>query len=255
MLPIAVIPLNDPTGLLLPHVPQILPQLKRLFARTYVSLTLPTQQRQPDFCQWVREEPHFDVLEHAEPLAVGQDFSRLYERAATSCAPEQMLHLCFIDRVAYALQSAYKDQFEADIQRVTLADTPLIFARSAAAWQTHPANYYAVEQMIVQAGELLLGQALDFAWCHLVLSAAQLRTVLPKLQSPNIDIVAEFVIHLRHQIQTIDVDWLAWEDPFVYQRDPQQLQQERASSLAETQKRFNYAVPMLQHLLAASRIE
>lgn len=253
MLPIAVIPLNDPSGLLLPYVSKILPQLKGLFARTYVSLTLPTQQQQPDFCRWVRQEPHFDVLEHAEPLSVGQDFGRLYQYAATSCAPEQLLHLCFIDRVAYALQSAHCAQFSADMQGVTLADTPLIFARSAAAWETHPANYYAVEQMVVQAGELLLGQTLDFAWCHLVLSAAQLRELLPKLRSPNIDIVAEFVIHLRHQIQTKEVDWLAWEDPFIYQCDAQQLKQERAASLTESQKRFNYAIPMLQHLLDASR--
>lgn len=255
MLPCAVIPLNDPKGLLLPHLQRVMPELPQLFDKVFVSLTLPTQQEQPDFCSWIRGEPFFDMLEHQEPLSVGQDFCRLYRHVAESAHAEQPLHLCFIDRVAFALQSEHAAQFCADIEQTTLADTPLVFHRSEAAWRTHPSNYYTFEQMVVQAGELLFGQTLDFAWCHMAVSAAQLRAVLPQVKSANIDMVAELVLHLRHQIKTKEVDWLAWEDPFVFGRNALELKREREASLGEHQKRLNYVIPMLQHLAAAARIE
>jgi hypothetical protein len=41
---------------------------------------------------------------------------------------------------------------------------------------------------------------------------------------------------------------LAWEDPFLYSCNPQQLKEEREQSIRETRKRLAYVIPMLQLL-------
>jgi hypothetical protein len=124
----------------------------------------------------------------------------------------------------------------------------LIFTRSEAAWKTHPANYWELEQMMTRVGEMLFHQSLDFAWCHLVVQAGQLQQILPPPNHWDLSMMAELVLRLKDNIQTRAVDWLAWEDPFIYGVEPEQLKQEREQSLAEVRKRLAYVVPMLQRL-------
>ena len=157
------------------------------------------------------------VLRHDSNLSVGKDFMALFEHAAVASEPERVIHLCYIDRVAFALQSEYRAAFVADLQALTLNDTPIIFQRSERAWGTHPANYRAVEGMVSTVGELLFGRSLDFAWCHLALQAKRLMEIVPqvKIRDNGISFVAEIVLALRHDVQTKEVDWLAWEDPFM----------------------------------------
>jgi len=49
------------------------------------------------------------------------------------------------------------------------------------------------------------------------------------------------------------VDWLAWEDPFILERDADKLKQEREHSLVETQKRLKYVLPMIETLTRLSK--
>jgi len=109
--------------------------------------------------------------------------------------------------------------------------------------------------MITSVGEMLFQKTLDFAWCHLAVGTNQLREVLPKIKNRDLSMVAEFVILLRDRIQTKEVNWLAWEDPFIYARNPQQLKQEREESEQETRKRLAYMIPMLQLLYQNERGE
>jgi hypothetical protein len=83
--------------------------------------------------------------------------------------------------------------------------------------------------------------------------AGHLRPVLPHVKHRDISMIAEIVLLLQESIQTRDVDWLAWEDPFVYRRDPERLKAEREQSLAETHKRLAYVIPMLELLHRASQ--
>jgi hypothetical protein len=46
----------------------------------------------------------------------------------------------------------------------------------------------------------------------------------------------------------VEVDWLAWEDPFGLGADPKALKATRESSLEETHKRLAYVIPMLELL-------
>jgi hypothetical protein len=146
------------------------------------------------------------------------------------------------------LQNQYQEQFRADMRNLQAAETPLIYQRSATAWETHPQNYRELEQIVTRVGEFLFGKYLDFAWCHLAIQAGQLHKLLPYIQARDFGFEAEMVLHLKEEIHTKDVDWLSWEDPFIENGDAQTLKATREASLAETNKRLSYVVPMLQLL-------
>lgn len=252
--PIAVIPMHDPTGIMFPHLETITPILKKVFSKVFVSVTVVTQKALPDSITNLRNDSFFQVIRHETEISVGEDFLTLYDLAASTCHPNQVLHLCFIDRVAYALQSDHQAAFIADVEAVKAEHTPLIFSRSELAWQTHPVNYQDLEQMATRIGDLLLGKSLDFAWCHLAIQAKHLRQVIPHIKRRDLSIFAEFTLVLKDALQIKEVDWLAWEDPFIMSRDPKQLKAERERSVAETRKRLAYVIPILQLLLQSSSI-
>jgi hypothetical protein len=255
MQPIIVMPMHDPTGVMLPLLASITPSLKELFAQAIVSISASTVEAQPERVAALHADGYFQVIQQEQDLSVGEDFAALYTAAAASVAPSQVLHLCFIDRVGYALSSEHRAQFMADVRAVQPEQTPLIFHRSQAAWQTHPHNYQEIEPMVTLAGQWLFGVSLDFAWCHLALQAQQLAAVMPHVKRKDISMVAEMLLPLRRQTRTREVDWLAWEDPFVYGCDAEQLKREREASLAETHKRLAYVIPMLDLLYQTSRRE
>ena len=173
--------------------------------------------------------------------------------AAAAYSSDTLLHLCFVDRLAFILQSEHCQQFTNDMLAARYDESPLIFHRSEMAWATHPANYRAAEQMVTTAGQLLFGRTLDFAWCHLVLQADALGAIISRTRRSDMSMVAEIVVQAMGQaIRSKDVDWLAWEDPFLAGRDACQLKHEREESLKETRKRLAYVIPMLQILDAAA---
>lgn len=253
MQPIIVMPMHDPDGLMLLHLQIIMPKLKAIFAYAVVSVTPITRTKQPETVGYLKADSFFNLIELRPAQLVGEEFLLLYRHAAALCPPDTILHLCFIDRVAFALQSHFCERFITDLQAIKPKHTPLVFQRSPAAWQTHPSNYYELEQMVTRTGELLFQQSLDFAWCHLALQARQLQAVLPLIHKSDLSMMAELVLSLKDKIQAQIVEWLAWEGPFIYGCDAQQLKQEREQSVAETRKRLAYVIPMLQLLEETTR--
>ncbi len=251
MQPVIVMPMHDPTGVRFPDLKAITSQLKSVFAQAFVSVTPITRETQTSHMAWLKQDEFFQALYHPSDASIGRQFLALYAHAAAACPPDHILHLCFIDRVAFALQSDYREQFLADVQAVKPGDTPLIFQRSQAAWDTHPGNYREFEAILTRVGRLLFKKDLDFAWCHLALQARQLAAILPYLKNTDLGVLAEMVVRLRDQAQTKDVDWLAWEDPFLLSRDPQELKAEREHSDTENRKRLAYVIPMLQVMYQA----
>jgi hypothetical protein len=188
-------------------------------------------------------------------MPVGQHFLSLYEYAAAASPPHQILHLCFVDRLAFALQTHHRDQFIADVNAVTTKRAPLIFQRSPTAWRTHPRNYYEIERIATVVGEILLGKILDFAWCHLAIQAGELQSLLQRVertQNDDMSITAELVLLSASHINTQGVEWLEWEDPFFSTEDAAVLKQLREGSVAESDKRLAYIVPMLQKIFRHS---
>ena len=253
MLPSVVFPLHDPEGLIFPHLEIILPLLKQAFAQAVVGITPSTRQQCAEQTRALEQDNFYRLLP-APQAPVGVQFSHLYTQAARLSSPEQVLHLGFVDRLAFILQTRHRAQFLADIRQVSLEDTPLLFCRSEAAWRSHPQNYFVIEQFATQAGLHLFGRALDFAWCHLAICAGQLAEIMPRITAQDLSMLAEMVLCLGDKIKIKDVDWLEWEDPFLLSRDTLEFKSERENSVAETQKRLAYIIPTLQALLRHSQI-
>jgi len=252
MKPALAFPYNDPDGTMLPHLQTILPDLKEHFERAYISPP-------PSTFEWLKQkdlilpDDFFVVFPVDGNKDVGERFAYVYQRAAEEAYPDQPIHLCYPDRMSFALEGKYRDSFLADVDSLTVDDLPLIFQRSQYAWETHPQIYRKIEGIVTTVGKNLFGQELDYAWCHLVVQAKQLREVIPLTTKPDISMVAEMILYMQDGIKTRDVDWLAWEDPFILKRDADELKREREQSFDETQKRLNYVLPMIEMLTRFSK--
>ena len=247
MKPAISLPFNDPDGTMFHHLQVILPDLKGHFERAYLCPLLSTQEHGEHMRQ-LQDDDFFVIFPVDRELDVGEYFSYLYQRSAETAYPDQIIHLAYLDRLAFVLGSEYRNTFLADIDSLTLPDMPLIFQRSPMAWETHPQNYRQLETIVTTVGLNLFGRALDYCWCHLAIAASQLREIIPLVRNSGISMVAEMIYYMRDEVKTRDVDWLAWEDPFVLAGDAMELKKERENNLAETNKRLNYVLPMIETL-------
>ncbi len=252
--PVAVFNLHDPAGKLIPHLQPIHIYLRDLFSAVFVSVTPVTNQLNPDEIAALEADPLFQVLKHQQELAVGEDFFMLYTYAAERCFPGQIMHLCFVDRLIFALQDKYRVEFSADIQDLKSETTPLLFQRSPAAWQSHPKNYRLLEQMVMQVSRLLFSVSLEFAWCHLAIKAERLRALLPHVKRRDLTFFAELLVPLIDEVSTQEVNWLAWEDPLFSRMGAQELKSVRESDVNETRKRLAYVLPMIELLNTVSKV-
>ena len=230
-----------------PRLQAILTDLKNHFERAYISPP-------PSTLEWLKPtgqiltDDFFTVFPVNENRLIGENFANLYRRAAESAPANQPIHLAYLDRIAFALDGGHRQAFLADIDSLTAGNLPLIFQRSRLAWETHPQNYRELETMVTTVGKNLFGRELDYAWCHIVVRAGQLLGIMSLVKNLDLSMVAEMIFHMQGNVQTRDVDWLAWEDPFILERDPIELKHERENSLAETRKRLNYVLPMIETL-------
>jgi hypothetical protein len=251
MKPALAFPFSDPDGRMFYHLQTILPDLKEHFEHAYICPPLSTWQR-VDHIQKLQTDDFFTIFPIDREMQIGEHFAYLYQCAAEAAPPDQIIHLCYVDRLSFALEGRYKESFLADIDSVLSSDVPLIFQRSSAAWETHPQNYRELEGMVTTVGRHLFGRELDYAWCHIVVRARQLREIMRRVKNPDLSMVAEMIFYLQDHIQKRDVDWLAWEDPFIMSRDSTELKHEREISLDETKKRLNYVLPMIATLTRLS---
>jgi hypothetical protein len=248
MLPALVLPFYDPDGRFFDHLQAILPDLKINFSRAYISLPATSARLWPENTQRLLADDFFKCYPLDSESPMGEHFGFLYRQTALDAPAGQILHLCFPDRLTFALRTDYRDSFLADVASLRPEHLPLIFHRSTLAWSTHPKNYLEIEGFVTRIGETLFGKSLDYGWCHLVVQAGELGEVMNKINRPDLPLIAEMVLHMQHHAQTREVDWLAWEDPFILGRDPAELKAERENSLAETQKRLSYCLPMVEIL-------
>ena len=244
MRPAAVFPIHDPDGRLLVRLPGLLPDLKAAFEAAFVLPSPQTRAAQPEAMRLLEADPFFQSFTLGGDPPVGDQFAFLYRRAIQASPGERLLHLCFLDRLAFALGTRHRARFLADMASLTPDGAPRIYQRSAAAWDSHPRNYREIEGFVTAVGQLLFGRALDYAWCHVAFTAAQLEQALSGVRNHDLSMVAELILPFRETIHIQEVDWLAWEDPFVLGRDPAALRAEREASAAETGKRLAYALPM-----------
>ena len=251
MRPAIVLPFHDPDGSASIYLQRILTDLAPLFDCAYLGISPTTERTQPRLIEQLRANGFVRLSFRSATADIGDQFLSTFQHAATTSAPNQILHLCFPDRVAFTLHSEHRAAFIADIQAIDPAQTPLLFQRSAAAWHTHPKNYFETERMATQVGELLYGRSLDWAWCHLAIQAGQLDKILPHINLHGLEMLAQIVFLLKDRLKIKYVDWLAWEDPYILNRDAAELRRERENSLVEHRKRLAYVIPTIQFLFDA----
>lgn len=245
MKPVLAFPFSDPDGTLFPHLQAILPDLKNHFERAYICPPLSTLKHDRNIRK-LQADDFFTIFYLDRELEIGERFAFLYRQAAEAAHPDQVVHLCFLDRLAFALASEFRDSFLADIDSLSLDDVPVVFQRSEFAWNTHPQNYRGLEAIVTTVCRNLFGRELDYAWCHIAVTAKQLREIMPWVKNADLSMVAEVIFYMRDDVLTRDVDWLAWEDPFIFSRDAAELKRERENSLEETNKRLKYVLPMIE---------
>lgn len=250
--PALAFPFNDPDGTMFHHLQAILPDLKIHFERAYICPPSSTWKH-VDHMQRLQADDFFTIFPVDREMQIGEHFAYLYKYAAETAPQEQILHLCYLDRLAFALKGEYRESFLADIDSLSIGDVPLIFQRSQKAWETHPQNYRDLEGMVTTVGRHLFGRELDYAWCHIAVPAGKLCEIMPLVKNPDLSMVAEMIFYLQPNIRTRDVDWLAWEDPFVLSREATELKRERETSQDETKKRLRYVIPMIDTLTRLSK--
>jgi hypothetical protein len=241
-----VFPFHDPKNIETKFLRRVLPVLKDNFDRAYVSVTPKTEALNPETVKFLSGDNFFVVNFNSTESAIGEHLLNGYKNALEHSKPDDVLHLCYSDRLAFAILN-YREAFLNDVGRLNKEDCPLLFCRSAKAWLTHPANYWAAESMVTKAGEMLFGRTLGFGWCHLVVTTKQLNEVWPKLTARNLEVVAQLVLNLNG-IKMKDVDWLSWEDPFILDKDSLGLKAEREKDPLEVEKRMNYVLPQIKYL-------
>jgi len=248
MKPVLAIPFVDPDGSIFPHLQAILPDLKQHFDRAFLTIPKITQEGQPENLHLLKGDDFFELFPINSEGPVGDHFAFLYRQTASAAHPEQIVHLCFIDRLAFALRTGYREQFLADVDGLSQEHLPLIFHRSEKAWATHPKNYFELESFVTDIGQTLFGKSLDYGWCHFVIQAGQLQEIMSLTKKHDLSMVAEMILYVQADVKTREVDWLAWEDPFILGRDANEFKRERENSLEETRKRLAYVLPMVELL-------
>jgi len=236
-----VFPFHDPNNIETKFLKQILPILKENFENAFVSITPKTLIMNPEAVSFLKEDSFFVVNENPEGSLVGDHFFASYKNAVENSKPDQVLHLCYTDRLAFASLN-YKEIFFNHIKIAEKESFPTVFTRSKKAWVTHPKNYYAAESMVTEVGKVLFDSPLDYTWCQLSLTAGLLSELMPKLVAHDLVVTSQLIFPLRNIIKTKEVDWLSWEDPFIFGKDPKQYKLEKENDPAETEKRMKYVL-------------
>jgi hypothetical protein len=249
VMPALVLPFHDPSGVLLAQLATITPTLRQRFSRAFLSVSPLTEQLYAAQLQHLHADPFFAINTNAPGTLPGDHYLAGYHNALAQSHPDQRLHLCDIDKLAAILQSHYRDQFLSDITAASSASVPTLFQRSPRAWATYSEPYRQIEHVAITLGQYLLHRYLDFAWSYLVIRAMDLQALVPQLQQRTFGLLAEMVLLQHPNLETQDVDWLFWEDPFIEARNPDSLRAEREASLQETQKRLKGHAPIIRLLL------
>jgi hypothetical protein len=249
MLPAIVLPFHDPQAVMLPYLWQLDAWLKQSFNQAFIGLSHPTQLNQLQAVERLQSDPFYRLTFNPPGSQPGDHYRAVYRSAVYQSPPEQRLHLCDFDRPAFALLAGYRQAYLDDLTWVNAQIRPVLFQRTSAAWATYPDNYREIEGLVARVGELLYNQTYDFGWSYLVLQAADLAWVLPQLNSRDFGVLIEVLLLLRPRLLTHQVDWLAWEDPFILGRDADELRAERSHSHPETVKRLRGLLPFFRHFL------
>lgn len=249
-----VFSLHDTTGMIFDLVEKITPTLEEIFDGAVVSITPKTSEAQKIRVERLEENGFFELCRNQPETIVGDHYMKAIKTATERSDDEDLIHICTPDRLALAILT-HKRDFLKDMEEEKEAERPILYERSDFAWSTHPKNYRAIESMATILGKILFGKELDFFWCDLTVKAKLLRTITKKVKTSDFRILAELILPMKDDLVIKKVDWLEWEDPFVFGKETTGFKEEREMSEEEDRKRMGYVMVTINWLLETFKIK
>ncbi|MFA5828477.1 MAG: hypothetical protein WC841_03935 [Candidatus Shapirobacteria bacterium] len=247
-----VFSIHDTAGIIFDLVEQITPTLQEIFSRAVVSITPKTEETQERRVEKMGRDGFFELCKNEPGTMVGDHYMKAVRTALERSEEDEVIHVCTPDRLALAIVK-HKNEFLKDMEEERKEERPILYERSDFAWSTHPINYRAIESMAANLGKILFGKELDFFWCDLAVRAGLLKTAAEKVKSSDFTVLAELILPLKDELIVKKVDWLEWEDPFIFAKEPEGFKKEREASEEENRKRLGYVVATIEWLLAAQK--
>ena len=244
---ILTFPYYDPSGQYNRTFQRQLDALQSAFDAVCVSVAPPTGKDNADFVRYLKAQS-CAVFDNPAKATIG-DQSREALRLALQYT-DQSIFFGFLDRILFALETEWRWQFLQDIEVYRTAKF-LVFERAQIAWNTHPANYREIEQMVARMFELFCGRSIELMPCALLLSYDAASAILSQSTSPHCQVWSEWILLAMKNgipVTTRKVDWLAWEHPYWDNVDPDELRRCWESSPDEVIKRIKMNVPVASML-------
>ena len=109
--PALVFPIHDPDGLIFHHLKDITPILKQHFSSAFLGITAITYEKYQPLFHTFEQDDFFQLLITPRDAQIGRQFKLLYQRAASLSKPDQILHLCYPDRLALRCKTSFESSF------------------------------------------------------------------------------------------------------------------------------------------------
>jgi hypothetical protein len=238
-------PYYDPEGRYNRAFQRQLETLQSAFDAVCVSVASPTGKGNASFVSYLKTQG-CGVFDNPAKATIGNQSREALRLALAHAKTGQPIFFGFLDRILFALETEWRWQFLQDLTVYRTVEF-LVFERSQSAWDTHPANYREIEQMVSRVFELFCGQSIELMPCALLLSYDAASGILNQSSSPSYEVWAEWTLLAMKNgipVTTRKVDWLAWEHPHWQGVDPAELKRCREASPDEVVKRIEMNVPV-----------
>lgn len=241
---ILTLPYFDPNGKFNDSFRRQLPTLKSTFEAVCLSVVPPTAEKNSDFARYL--ESQGCLLAHNASETKHGTHSREALRLALA-QNQQSIFFGFLDRILFALETGWRDSFLKDLELFREKEF-VLFERSQVAWDTHPANFREIEQMVSRMFEFLHGVFIELMPCAFVFSRRTAQVILDQSISESTEVWGEWILlAMQNKIPIVrqSVDWLAWKDPHWEPIAPPALKRIRETSQPETVKRIKMNMPSM----------
>ncbi len=239
-------PYYDPTAKYNESLRRQLPVLKSAFNSICLSIVPPTTKENGHFVRYLQEQGCL-TFQNAPGTQHGAHSREALRLAVNRARVDESIYFGFADRILFALETNFRESFLRDLGSFQ-SQAYVLFERSEAAWETHPANFREIEEMVSRMFEFMHGQSIDLMPCGFVFSRATAELILSQSTSASTEVWGEWVLlALKNKIPITreKVDWLAWKDPYWEGIEPDKLKRSRDASQQETIKRIRMNVPAM----------
>jgi len=243
---IITFPYYDPTGKYNEAFKRQMPTLKSAFGAICLSVVPPTAEENASFARYLEEQGCF-MFHNAADAPYGTHSREALRLALEHAQPQQSIFFGFEHRILFALDTHWQGSFLEDL-KTWQANECVIFERSRTAWDTHPANFREIEQMVSRMFEFMHGQFIDLMPCAYIFSHSTANVILNHSISASTEVWGEWVLlAIKNGIPMTrrEADWLAWKDPYWKHIEPGRLKHMRESSQQETIKRIKMNIPTM----------